>query len=122
MERAGTVTADDPGPLVRLYGLTGGRARADGETFDVADIVTAVHVPAEPIGLHSEHMAVLSVCRRPIPVADITAHLNLPLSVTRVLLGDLRREGFVVIDRLRPAAQVIDERIYREVLDGIRRL
>ncbi|WP_449065626.1 DUF742 domain-containing protein, partial [Planomonospora algeriensis] len=78
--------------------------------------------PAEPAGLVPEHLAVLALCRRPTPVADVAAHLGLPLNVTRVLLGDLRHQGLVTIDRPRPAAQAIDEDIYREVLHGLRRL
>ncbi|WP_196451933.1 DUF742 domain-containing protein [Planomonospora sp. ID82291] len=120
------MTGDDPGPLIRLYGLTGGRARPAGESFDLVAIVTAVvtaaGAPAEPAGLVPEHLAALALCRRPTPVADVAAYLGLPLNVTRVLLGDLRREGLVTIDRPRPAAQTIDEGIYREVLHGLRRL
>ncbi|MBG0815446.1 DUF742 domain-containing protein [Planomonospora sp. ID82291] len=126
MERRAAVTGDDPGPLIRLYGLTGGRARPAGESFDLVAIVTAVvtaaGAPAEPAGLVPEHLAALALCRRPTPVADVAAYLGLPLNVTRVLLGDLRREGLVTIDRPRPAAQTIDEGIYREVLHGLRRL
>jgi hypothetical protein len=116
------VTGEDPGPLIRLFGLTGGRARPQGEAFDLVAIVTTVGMPFEPADLIPEHLAVLTLCRRPTPVADVAAHLKLPLNITRVILGDLRREGFVTIDRPRPAAQTIDERIYREVLHGLRSL
>ncbi|RVX43728.1 uncharacterized protein DUF742 [Nonomuraea polychroma] len=119
------MTGEDPGPLIRLYGLTGGRARPQGETFDLVAIVTTLgagFTAYESAELIPEHRAVLSLCRRPTPVADVAAHLRLPLNVTRVILGDLRREGFVSIDRPRPAAQTIDERIYREVLHGLRSL
>ncbi|GLW07641.1 hypothetical protein Misp01_27710 [Microtetraspora sp. NBRC 13810] len=113
---------DDPGPLVRLFGLTGGRVRPSGETFDLVAIVTTVSMPFEPVGLNPEHESMLDICLRPTPVADVAAQLRLPLNITRVLLGDLRREGLVTIDAPRPAQQLIDERIYREVLHGIRRL
>ncbi|MFD2349039.1 hypothetical protein ACFSTC_06010 [Nonomuraea ferruginea] len=39
-----------------------------------------------------------------------------------MLLGDLRREGLVSITPPKPANQSIDERTYRDVLHGIRRL
>ncbi|GAA3794373.1 DUF742 domain-containing protein [Sphaerisporangium flaviroseum] len=116
------MTGEDPGPLVRLFGLTGGRARPLGETFDLVAIVTTVSVSFEPTDLTPEYLAVLSACRRPTPVADVAAQLKLPLNITRVILGDLRREGLVTIDRPQPAAQAIDERIYREVLHGLRGL
>ncbi|AWS49195.1 DUF742 domain-containing protein [Streptosporangium sp. 'caverna'] len=116
------MTGEDPGPLVRLFGLTGGRARPLGETFDLVAIVTTADMSFESAVLVPEHLAVLSVCRKPTPVADVAAHLKLPLNVTRVILGDLRREGLVTIDRPQSAAQTIDERIYKEVLHGIRGL
>ncbi|WP_327589968.1 DUF742 domain-containing protein [Nonomuraea sp. NBC_00507] len=115
------MTGEDPGPLIRLFGLTGGRARPQGETFDLVAIVTTVG-GSYVSELIPEHRAVLSLCRRPTPVADVAAHLRLPLNITRVILGDLRREGFVTIERPRPVAQTIDERIYREVLHGLRSL
>ena len=116
------MTGEDPGPLIRLFGLTGGRARPPGETFDLVAIVTTVGGTFAPADLIPEHHSVLSVCRRPTPVADVAAYLQLPLNITRVILGDLRREGLVTIERPRPAAQTIDERIYREVLHGLRSL
>ncbi|MGW4795675.1 DUF742 domain-containing protein [Nonomuraea sp. MG754425] len=116
------MTGEDPGPLVRLFGLTGGRARPQGEAFDLVAIVTTAHDAPEPGDLMPEHRAVLSLCRRPTPVADVAAHLRLPLNITRVILGDLRRDGLIGIERPRPAAQTIDQRIYREVLDGLRSL
>jgi hypothetical protein len=122
LERREVVTGEDPGPLVRLFGLTGGRARPLGETFDLVAIVTTVSMTFEPADLIPEYLAVLSACRRPTPVADVAAQLKLPLNITRVILGDLRREGLVTIDRPQPAAQAIDERIYREVLHGLRGL
>ncbi|PZG28125.1 DUF742 domain-containing protein [Spongiactinospora gelatinilytica] len=122
MERREAVTGEDPGPLIRLFGLTGGRARPQGEAFDLVAIVRTVGGSYEPADLIPEHRAVLSLCRRPTPVADVAAHLALPLNITRVILGDLRREGFITIERPRPATQTIDERIYREVLHGLRSL
>ncbi|MEV0236131.1 DUF742 domain-containing protein [Nonomuraea sp. NPDC050786] len=116
------MTGEDPGPLLRLFGLTGGRARPQGETFDLVAIVTTVSGSYEPAELIPEHRAVLSLCQKPTPVADVAAHLKLPLNITRVILGDLRREGLVTIERPRPVAQTIDERIYREVLHGLRSL
>ncbi|MEU4576850.1 DUF742 domain-containing protein [Nonomuraea sp. NPDC023979] len=116
------MTDDDPGPLIRLYGLTGGRARPSGEAFDLVAIVTTIRTPYELPGLNPEHHAMLAICRRPTPVADVAAQLGLPLNITRVLLGDLRREGLVNIDPPQPPDQTIDERTYRDVLHGIRRL
>lgn len=116
------MTDEDPGPLIRLFGLTRGRARPQGEMFDLVAIVATVLGGRPPHDLLPEHHTVLALCRRPTPVADVAAHLALPVNVTRVILGDLRREGLVTIERPRPVAQTIDVRIYKEVLDGLRSL
>jgi hypothetical protein len=116
------MTDADPGPLIRLYGLTGGRARPPGEAFDLVAIVTTIMTPIEPVGLNPEHHAMLTICHEPTPVADVAAQLGLPLNITRVLLGDLRREGLVEIAAPQPVDETIDERTYRDVLHGIRRL
>lgn len=119
------MTDADPGPLIRLYGLTGGRARPPGEAFDLVAIVTTtttIATPIEPSGLNPEQHAMLAICREPTPVADVAAQLGLPLNITRVLLGDLRREGLVDIAAPQPVDETIDERTYRDVLHGIRRL
>ncbi|MFG1696070.1 DUF742 domain-containing protein [Nonomuraea sp. NPDC049309] len=116
------MSGDDPGPLIRLFGLTRGRARPQGEAFDLMAIVTTAGDAPEPPDLMPEHRSVLALCRRPTPVADVASHLRLPINVTRVILDDLRRDGLITIDRPRPVAQTIDERIYREVLHGLRSL
>ncbi|GGL20235.1 hypothetical protein Sme01_23540 [Sphaerisporangium melleum] len=116
------MTGEDPGPLVRLFGLTGGRARPPGESFNLVAIVTTVGTTFEQADLTPEYTAVLRTCRIPTPVADVAAQLRLPINITRVILGDLRREGLVTIERPKPAAQAIDERIYREVLHALRSL
>ncbi|MBC6457021.1 DUF742 domain-containing protein [Actinomadura sp. HBU206391] len=116
------MTVEDPGPLIRLFGLTGGRARPLGENFDLVSIVTTVSTYSEPAHLTPEYRGVLSVCHRPTPVADVAARLKLPLNITRVILGDLRRQGLVTIDPPKPVAQTIDEHTYKEVLHGLRSL
>ncbi|GAA0990109.1 DUF742 domain-containing protein [Acrocarpospora macrocephala] len=113
---------EDPGPLVRMYAVTGGRARPIGEAFDVVAVVTTLGMPYEPVGLSPEHITVLRMCVRPTTVADIGVHLRLPLNITRVLLSDLRREGLVSIDRPVASAAAMNERIYQEVLNGLRTL
>ncbi|MFC7588329.1 roadblock/LC7 domain-containing protein [Nonomuraea antimicrobica] len=115
-DRGGSRAAD---PAVRA---DRGQGAPAGEAFDLVAIVTTVGDAAEPADLIPEHRAALSLCRRPTPVADVASHLGLPLNITRVILGDLRRDGLVIIERPRPAAQTFDERLYREVLHGLRSL
>jgi hypothetical protein len=55
-------------------------------------------------------------------VAELAADADLPVGVVRVLLGDLLEAGFVKVRRPVPPAQLPDERILREVIEGLRAL
>ncbi|WP_370071397.1 DUF742 domain-containing protein [Streptacidiphilus sp. MAP5-3] len=132
---------EEAGPMVRLYALTKGRTRPASEVFDliamvVADTPYSADTPygadapyagdgpygSEP-GLAPESVAILSLCRyRPQSVAEIAADLDLPVGVVRVLLGDLLDAGLIRVSRPVPPAMLPDERILREVINGLRAL
>ena len=113
----------EAGPVVRLYALTKGRTLPEGgESIGLIDVVVATgERPADHFRPGPEHRRILSVCRRPIPVVDLTSEINLPLGVVRVLLGDLTSEGLLrVISAQRQP--VPDQGLLRMVLDGLESL
>ncbi|WP_282694626.1 DUF742 domain-containing protein [Streptomyces sp. CC208A] len=117
----------DAGPLVRPYAMTGGRTRPGPSNvrFDLIALVVDDDPPgpAEEAVLGPEHRALLSLCRAETQsVAELAADADLPVGVVRVLLGDLLESGFVRVSRPVPPAQLPDERILREVIDGLRAL
>jgi hypothetical protein len=120
---------EDAGPLVRLYALTRGRTRTSGEVFDLIALVSAdtpygADSPfgAEP-GLAPESAAILELCRsQPQSVAEVAADSDLPVGVVRVLLGDLLDAGLIRVTRPVPPATLPNERILREVINGLRAL
>jgi hypothetical protein len=114
-------------PLVRPYTITRGRTAPDRDDLTLITVVTAV-VPdgsPDPRGLQPEHRAVLDLCREPKAVAEIAAGLDLPVSVTKILIGDLIGSGRV---RARPPLSFepesgpIDMTILEAVRDGLRKL
>ena len=113
----------DAGPVVRPYALTRGRTLpSGGESFDLIDVVVATsdRVP-EHFRPGPEHRRLLSLCRRPTPIVDLTSEIDLPLGVVRVLLGDLTSEGMVRVLSTQKQP-VTDERLLRMVLDGLESL
>jgi hypothetical protein len=114
---------DDEVPLVPLYAVTRGRTRAHGESFDLISVVvgSAIH-QTDRLSLDPEHLRLLYVCRSPITVADLASEIDLPLGVVRVLLGDLRDRGLIVIRRPAAASRQPDARLLREVLNELRSL
>jgi hypothetical protein len=73
--------------------------------------------------LAPEHVDIVLQCRRaPQSVAELSAELDLPVGVVRVLIGDLIDAGWVRVSRPVPPAELPDESILREVIDGLRAL
>ena len=113
----------EAGPVVRPVAGTKGRPLpASGASFGLIDVVVAVSdwAPAH-FRPGPEHRRILSLCRRPIPVVDLTSEIELPIGVVRVLLGDLTSEGMVRVlsAQEQPSA---DQRLLRMVLDGLESL
>lgn len=81
--------------IVRPYALTSGRTRA------------SVHLPVEAMiqqlpragqrewASHDQLGKIVNACEERASVAEIAAHVGLPLGVVRVLLGDLIEEGYL---------------------------
>ncbi|MDQ0847192.1 hypothetical protein QFZ68_006872 [Streptomyces sp. V1I6] len=118
----------EAGPLVRPYAMTGGRTRP-GPSNVRFDLIALVVVDTDGPGpeaeslLGPEHRVLLTLCRcETQSVAELAADADLPVGVVRVLLGDLLEAGFVKVRRPVPPAQLPDERILREVIEGLRAL
>ncbi|MGW1795155.1 DUF742 domain-containing protein [Streptomyces sp. NPDC001984] len=119
---------NEAGPLVRPYAMTGGRTRPGptGIRFDLIALVTLIPGAEVVDGgtlLGPEHRVLLDLCRPETQsVAELATGADLPVGVVRVLLGDLLETGCVTVSRPVPPAQLPDERILREVIEGLRAL
>lgn len=111
----------DAGPVVRLFALTRGRVAGNAGDLDVAAVVTAGPAPTGLEDLSPEQSRILALCRRPVSVAEVAAHLGLPLSTARVLLSDLRSAGLLAAAADR-AADEPSEHLLGKVLSGLRAL
>jgi hypothetical protein len=119
------VTAERPldreaGPIVRPYTMTRGRTRATGAHFDLMTVVVAVQAPHGE--LQPEHLSILDACRAPIPVVELAARTALAVGVLRILLGDLRDSGLIVVRSSRPPSATPRENLLRDLLAGLRTL
>lgn len=123
---------DAAGPVVRPYAMTRGRTRgAADERMDLIALVIAENVAevGEPDvvladrSLAPEHIDIVVLCRSaPQSVAELAAGLDVPVGVVRVLIGDLLAANLVRIRRPVPPAELPDENILREVINGLRAL
>lgn len=111
--------------LVRPYVVTGGRAHARVAFDLVTLVVTVAGVPSGGQDPHAspEKRRMLALCRGgALSVAEIAAHLMLPTSVTKVVLGDLTEAGLMAIRAPAPISPGQNIKLLEEVLDGLRAL
>jgi Protein of unknown function (DUF742) len=111
---------DDAGPLVRPYAVTGGRTGGRYE-LDLITLVEAVDAEAHARLVEPEHARVLRVCAYPSSVAEVSAYLDLPLGVAKVLISDLI-EHELLICRSGYQPETPDLSMMQKVLNGIRNL
>ncbi|MCK2214471.1 DUF742 domain-containing protein [Actinomadura sp. ATCC 31491] len=112
---------EEAGPVVRPYALIRGRTRPTGDVFDLVATVRAVgEAPAGELG--PEQRLILRAARTPISVADLAVELDLPVGVVRVLLGDMRDHGLITVSSPSAGGTRTNERILKEVINGLRAL
>ncbi|MGY0022489.1 DUF742 domain-containing protein [Streptomyces sp. cg35] len=118
---------DEAGPVVRPYAMTRGRTTSVGQhRLDLIAVVVAESRgddPATDQTLSPEHVDIVELCRdTPQSVAELAAELDLPIGVIRVLIGDLVDDELVHVSRPVPPAELPDEGILRDVINGLRAL
>ncbi|WP_369276393.1 DUF742 domain-containing protein [Streptomyces sp. R11] len=110
---------DAAGRLVRPFTVSNGRTRPT-IALDLMSQVMATG--ATPLGyLGPEHEQAIDLCRGPVSVAEVAAHLKLPAVVTKVLLSDLVGCGAVTTKPPEFHHNPTDRALLEAVLDGLRR-
>jgi hypothetical protein len=108
--------------LVRPYALTGGRTRAKVGDLPIEALIVAAVPVGERAMLRHEARRIVDMCDAPISVAEISARINVPLGVARVLVGDLVADGLVEVHRMEHGNGRPDVRLLERVLDGLQAL
>ncbi|HEU5471091.1 MAG TPA: DUF742 domain-containing protein [Actinophytocola sp.] len=114
------IDGEDPD---RLYTVTGGRSRADDPALDLVTLIVADADPAP--GMQSEHVRILSICRSPTAIVELSAELALPVTVVKILVSDLLAMGQVTARHPSAARGGFDSRdaaFLKKVLVGLHNL
>jgi hypothetical protein len=117
-------------PLVRPYTITSGRTTPERDDLTLITLVTAIPEVSSEAGhglrrMQPEHRTILALCKGPMAVAEVASALDLPVSVTKILIGDLIEAARI---RARPplafthAGGFPDMAILEAVRDGLRKL
>jgi peroxiredoxin Q/BCP len=111
--------------LVRPYTLTAGRTHS-GIDLALETPVEVLDPSARPPrwSKNDARGQILTLCVRSQSVAEIAARLSLPLGVTRVLVGDLVKQGHLRVHAALDDSMTIEERrdLTRRTLQGLRAL
>ncbi|WP_443046496.1 DUF742 domain-containing protein [Streptomyces sp. NBC_00247] len=123
---------DGAGTMVRPYTITRGRTAPERDDFTLITVLTTVHemrdehgTPLRPGRLQPEHRMILDRCTHPAAVAEVSADLDLPISVTKILLADLVSQGLLLARAPLSVARAsggADMGMLAAVRDGLRRL
>ena len=115
--------AHETGSMVRPYTKTGGRTRSDYDLAIEALVSTSERGRSPDAAVRPEHRSICGLCLDTRSVAEVAAHLRLPLGVARVLIGDMAGLGLVLIHQ---SGMVVGDRpsieFMERVLSGLRRL
>ena len=109
----------EPGRLVRPYYMTGGRARPTQDDLEIEALVSTTAMGERSPKLTVEQRAIIALCRDLLSVAEVSARLDLPLGVTRVLIGDMASDGMVILHRPTSVGDRPDLALLQRVLYGL---
>ncbi|GLW58930.1 hypothetical protein Kpho01_69400 [Kitasatospora phosalacinea] len=123
---------DGADSMVRPYTITRGRTAPERDDLTLITLLTTVPgpvdaygAPVRPARLQPEHRMIIDRCRTPAAVAEVAADLDLPVSVTKILLGDLVAQGLLSARApisVARAAGGADRGLLAAVREGLRRL
>jgi Protein of unknown function (DUF742) len=123
-------TAPDHGeavasPFVRPYTLTNGRTRSRGEELLPIEalVVSKAAAQLRAAALPPAQRRVVELCGSAISIAEISAALDLPLGVARVIVGDLAADELVQVHMPQTGeSDRPDIELLERVLNGLQSL
>lgn len=110
--------------LARPYSWTDGRTQPSVHLAIEALVQTTPEGHSVPVNRASVSSAVTQLCMQPLSVAEIAAHMSVPLGVARVIVGDLLGAGLVSVRETLSEHASWDEHndLLERVLSGLRAL
>jgi hypothetical protein len=112
----------EPGRLVRPYYMTGGRARPAQNDLEIEALVSTTARGERSPKLTVEQRAIIALCRDLLSIAEVSARLDLPLGVARVVIGDMAAEGLVILHRPTTVGDRPDLALLQRVLYGLNQI
>jgi hypothetical protein len=105
---------------VRPYAVTGGRTRPSSASLPIEALVQSLRAPAP--GMTAETVKILDLTAVEfLSIAELSAHVKLPVGIVRVIVSDLADEGKVRIHGIAngQAGLATSLSVLESVLNGI---
>jgi hypothetical protein len=113
--------AGDGGRVVPAYALTRGRTRPQGVDLPLEALAVVTERGLDRYaGMTRERRDILDLCARPASVAEVAAHLKVPVGVARVLVGDLATGGHLAVHLPQDADGRPSRQVLERLLEGLR--
>jgi hypothetical protein len=108
--------------LARPYSWTEGRTEPSVELVIEARVQTTPDGQTAEFASTSPLWTIVRLCAEPCSIAELAAHLSVPLGVAKVLVADLVAEGLVLAQATLSDDTTLDERreLIERVLSGLR--
>lgn len=109
---------------MRPYAITGGRTRHSRHNFTLITLIAARSAHGfDHDHLEPESTQILELCRnRAVAIAELAAHLDLPVSVVKILCGDLLNASLILVQAPPGQEDQPSVELIERVMHGIRRL
>src|ERR671921_1516131 len=98
--------------------MPGGPPRPADTDLEIVALVSTTSLGERSPKLTVEQRAIAALCRDILSIAEVSARLDLPLGVTRVLVGDMADGGMVMVHRPTQGADRPDLALLERVLYG----
>ena len=108
--------------FVRQFALTKGRAYSVGRDLPLDTLVQSNVDAAGLAAFSGEQLVILGLCRRPISIAEISAHLGVHLGIARVLVSDLAARRLVEVATGEDRTDGPDLETLERLLDDLKAL
>ncbi len=110
------------GLRVRPYAITGGRTRPSTDVQLETIVVRTAAGESAAMRAGLERGEILFLCASPTSVAELSARLEVPLGVVKVLVGDMADEGLLMFNRSQTRGDRPSLRLLERVFDGLQAL
>ncbi len=109
--------------LLRPFILTGGRARpVSGEELEIEALVATTGLGMATPPAAPEHRSIALLCHQMQSIAEVAAHLGVPIGVIRVLIADMAHQGLVELYRPSHPSPRTNIRLLERLLEGLHKI